>query len=280
MRRWVMVGPNMRPFGPGPVVVGPARRRRRLRRLGVFGLVRGLFVLPLAAVLLAGGATNVFAHDGEHDEVTGAEASEAVSVAAEADAILIQVGEDIATDEHAGHDDGAVELTVEEQEVIDELVAAAQATAEQFADVAAAEAAGYLAAPFKSVRGTTLLQTHAMNVDYFRDGRELDPAFPEGLMYVQFPDGETVLVALVFTAEVGEGPTPAGDAFAWHTHYGCTVAGEPRALPAGVETCPDGTPGRAPRREMLHLWTFAHPDGPFAHGFTGLAARVVIEAYG
>jgi hypothetical protein len=225
--------------------------------------LRGLSVPPLAAVLLVGGATAAFAHEGEHDEPTAAEESEAVAAA----------------DQHAGHDDGATEPTAEEQAVIDELVAAAQLTAERFADFEDAEAAGYVAAPFKPVRGTTLLQTHAMNVDHFFDGRELDPAVPEGLMYVQFPDGETVLVALVFTSPVGDGPTPAGDAFAWHTHYGCTIDGEPRALPAGVETCPDGTPARAPRREMLHIWTFAHPDGPFAHGFTGLAARVVMAAH-
>jgi hypothetical protein len=259
---------------------GPVVRRRR-RRLGLIALLRGLFVLPLAAVLLAGGATAAFAHEGEHDTSAMDAEMDAAAAEADADAIMVQVGEDATTEEHDGHDTGtgADDYTAEQQAVIDELVAAAAITAERYADIEDARAAGYADAPFKPVRGTNLLQTHALNVDYFRDGRDLDPAFPEGLMYVQFPDGEIVLVALVFTSEVGEGPTPAGDAIAWHTHYTCTINGTPQALPAGTQTCPDGTPGRAPRREMLHLWTFAHPDGPFAHSFTELAAQVVIQAH-
>jgi hypothetical protein len=257
----------MRPRRAGPILTGPVGSRR-IRRLGVFGLLRGKLVLPLAVVLVAGSASAAFAHD-DHDETATEE---------DAGAVMVQVGEDVDHEAHGATGEATAEASAEEIEVVDALVADAGATAARFAEIGAAEAAGYVALAFKPVRGTELSQTHAMNPALFDDGRLLDPAAPEGLMYVRFPDGETVLVALVFTAAVGEGPTPAGDLIAWHTHFTCLVDGQPQALPAGVETCRDGSAAREPRREMLHLWVIEHPDGPFAHGFTRLAAKVVVEA--
>lgn len=172
-----------------------------------------------------------------------------------------------ANEEMDGHDDHAATKgapTAEEQTAATSLLEATEASLARYADIDAAVADGYRVLEFKPVRGGLIEQTHAMHPVYLNDGGVLDPERPEGLVYIKLPDGTILLVGAMFTAPVGEGPTPGGSLTVWHTHYRC--AGNPGfPLPAGVSTCADGSDTISPDREMIHVWIFAHPDGTFAH---------------
>jgi len=85
-----------------------------------------------------------------------------------------------------------------------------------------------------------------------RDDRVLDATRPEGLVYFRTQDGRTLLLGAFFVAPRGQGPRPGGPITEWHVH-------DPNA-----------------NSEMMHVWTFGHPDGPFARslGRDGVQAAI------
>lgn len=88
------------------------------------------------------------------------------------------------------------------------------------------------------------------------DDRVLDATRPEGLVYFRTQDGRTLLLGAFFVAPRGQGPRPGGPITEWHFHN------------------PEG------RGEMMHVWTFGHPDGPFARalGREGIQAAMQYAA--
>lgn len=124
----------------------------------------------------------------------------------------------------------------------------------RFADIRVAEAAGFeQSAPFRFGDWGPAHFRHRANR---RDDRLLDAARPEGLVYFRTQDGRTVLLGAFFVAPRGQGPRPGGPITEWHFHN------------------PEG------RGEMMHVWTFGHPDGPFARslGRDGIQAAMVYAA--
>jgi len=120
----------------------------------------------------------------------------------------------------------------------------------RYRDPAAARADGYridLARPARFL--------HAPNPANRNDGRLLDPARPETLVYWRRPRGGLVLVGVMFTAPKGTpGPDPAGPITRWHYHQTCRGLGTGERLgrpargscPAGQELARSG--------EMMHVW--------------------------
>jgi hypothetical protein len=109
---------------------------------------------------------------------------------------------------------------------------------------------------------------HYFNPAYVTDGRVLDPARPEGLLYANTTRGPVVVAAVYLMNRAGEpGRAIGGCLTAWHTHNNLCSSDPGRGLVTGVRSpggrCPPGqVPWAAPR--MLHTWVIDIPGGPFA----------------
>ena len=154
-------------------------------------------------------------------------------------------GMDMGGDPHHRHDASLPPLatrlaaaTPAQRAVTADLLAHTRAALAPFASEAAARAAGFVP------NDETKRLIHYRNFANRRDGHNLDPERPEGLVYLRRPDGTLHLLGAVFTVRPGEAaPTPGGDIFFWHTHQPSCGA---FLVPAG--TCTDTF-------RMLHIWT-------------------------
>ena len=154
---------------------------------------------------------------------------------------------------HRQHDPALPTLTTRrahatpaERDASTDLLARIRATLAPYESEAAARAAGYAPNP----RGRRLI--HYRNVANRRDGRELDPEHPEGLVYLRTVGGGLHLLGAVFTVWPGRvAPAPGGDIFFWHTHNSNCGS---FLVPAGV--CTDTF-------RMLHVWTAPHAVDPW-----------------
>lgn len=156
----------------------------------------------------------------------------------------------------APYDERYATATADEREAADELVAATRAGIAAYADPAAAEAAGY--GPPRRAGGRT---HHHLDRSLVADGEVLDPAHPEGLVYVDGPDGPQ-LVGAFFVAPAGTPvPADAGGLVTWHSH-------DP-ACAAFWATPDEACTGS---RRMLHVWTAETVDLVRRNGDTATVA--------
>jgi len=148
----------------------------------------------------------------------------------------------------AGRDASAAEHAA-----TDALVATARVALVRYADPAVAAADGY------HVDGMHGIDFHAANPAYENDGRILDPAHPETLVYAVAPDGRPVLMGAMFMMpKIGEpGPTVGGPLTVWHAHEHICISLTPPGL-AGLlsplGTCPIGTFDLPLTAQMIHIW--------------------------
>jgi hypothetical protein len=123
-----------------------------------------------------------------------------------------------------------------------------------YADPAVAVAAGYKAT---GIRGAGF---HADNPAYGKDGRMLDPARPETLVYATRADGTPVLLGAMFEVPGlrDAGPAVGGPLTVWHAHEQVCFGLLPPSL-AGLTSplgaCPAGSVLIALTNEMIHVWT-------------------------
>lgn len=132
--------------------------------------------------------------------------------------------------------------TAEQQAAARNLLTATEAATARFADLAVARAAGYdlqaslaraekkkpaLATAIKKVDdgswpdGKPTPMLHVRNPAYGSDGRVLDPAAPETLMYSYQGQGSWKLIGVMFRADEAfpqAPPTPGGPITRWHYH--------------------------------------------------------------
>jgi hypothetical protein len=146
-----------------------------------------------------------------------------------------------------------------------ELVADTRRGLARFADLPDALAVGY--AP--QLREPEALK-HYFNPAYVTDGRVLDPARPEGLLYAFSARGPVLVAAVYLMNRAGEpGRAVGGCLTRWHVHDDLCSSDPARGMITGMRTpagrCPPGqVPWAAP--PMLHTWVIDTP-GPFArHG--------------
>jgi hypothetical protein len=137
----------------------------------------------------------------------------------------------------------------------------------RFADPADAVAAGY-----RSVGDAFTGHEHFINWPLLSDGRTLDAEHPESLVYRVDPGGGRTLVAAMYMLEPGSTldtvPDVGGPLVQWHVHRDLCWSGEENAWRVTSVTppqldCPAGSSRRA-EVPMVHVWTVAHPCGPFA----------------
>jgi hypothetical protein len=139
------------------------------------------------------------------------------------------------------------EPTAEERACFEQLTADAKVATARFADINVAIAEGYLISDDPT-------KTHMPNRAYMRDGRSLDLANPETLVYVTDASGERRFVGAMYRALKGHGPAPCGNATYWHTHGRC-LAPDGTSIPEDTDkTCPAGYVWRDGMVEMMHVW--------------------------
>jgi hypothetical protein len=147
----------------------------------------------------------------------------------------------------------ARDATSAERAAADELVTAARTALARYADPSVAAADGY------EVSGMHGIDFHAANPANDHDGRVLDPAHPETLVYAVAPDGRPVLMGAMFLMpKIGEpGPTVGGPLTVWHAHEHVCISLTPPGL-AGLlsplGTCPIGTFDLPLTPQMIHIW--------------------------
>jgi hypothetical protein len=135
---------------------------------------------------------------------------------------------------------------VAQRAAVARLVRRTRATLAPFESETVARAAGF------TPNDTGLRIIHYRNIANRRDGRQLDPNHPEGLVYLRRADGALHLLGAVFLAPPGvSAPTPGGAIFFWHTH---DARCEAFLVPAG--RCSDTV-------RMLHIWTSKHAVDPW-----------------
>lgn len=152
--------------------------------------------------------------------------------------------------------------TTAERAAAADLLLATRTALARYADPAVAAADGY------RVNGLAGLDFHAANSRYEKDGRVLDPARPESLVYAVAPDGRPVLLGAMFQMpKIREpGPTVGGPLTVWHAHEHICFSLTPPALagllsPLGM--CPIGSIDVPLTPEMIHIWIVPGAPQPF-----------------
>jgi hypothetical protein len=154
------------------------------------------------------------------------------------------------------------DVTPAEQTAATDLVLAARAALTRYADPAVAAADGY------HVNGLAGIDFHASNPANENDGRILDPAHPETLVYAVAPDGRPVLMGAMFLMpKIGEaGPTIGGPLTVWHAHEDVCISLTPPGLSgllSPLGTCPVGSILLPRTAEMIHIWIVPGVPEPF-----------------
>jgi hypothetical protein len=156
----------------------------------------------------------------------------------------------------------ARDATPTERVAANDLILAARKALARYADVGVAAADGY------NVNGIHGIDFHASNPANEHDGRTLDVAHPETLVYAVAPNGQPVLMGAMFLMpKIGEpGPTIGGPLTVWHAHQHVCITLTPPGLagllsPLGM--CPVGTFDLALTAEMIHIWIVPGAPEPF-----------------
>ncbi len=119
---------------------------------------------------------------------------------------------------------------------------------------------------------------HFNNREYSRDGKFLDPERPEALVYMKMQDGRSVLIGVMFLAPKGQGPRPGGPITDWHVHDNLCITSTGAAdVAMAPGQCPPGSFFVGEAVEMMHVWLFENPDGPFAHSLTVEGIRAAVQ---
>jgi hypothetical protein len=166
----------------------------------------------------------------------------------------------------------AIGSGIEAQQSPTAIVARAAEAIAPLRDSLALHKAGYFAIGFGGgVKDLTPFQgQHWIQFARFAANPAIEIATPNFMMYLPLGDS-LVPIGVAYTRRTPADsalPTDlAGSPAEWHTHIFCRGAqGEGNVLADGVDDCKAraGTP--APNQiAMVHTWTIANPDGPFAH---------------
>ncbi len=178
----------------------------------------------------------------------------------------------------ASMDDGSARIdlslmpgvSAEQRARAEELVYRTRTTLPQFAEVAVAEAMG-----FSSIGDAATGYEHYINWDYINDAHELDPSYPESLVFeVDRTTGKKKLVSAMFMMgdqySLENVPDIGGPLTQWHIHDNLCFNRDPMihgsTRVVGV-TSPNGSCAfgiKLKPNPMIHVWLVPHECGPFA----------------
>lgn len=100
--------------------------------------------------------------------------------------------------------------------------------------------------------GTAIKVLHVPNKTNRADGKLLDPAAPETLIYARSSAGEFTLIGVMYTAEKKNPPTAYQPYLRWHYHASCKGGGKEKVMPSGA-ACPAGST-LTKTGYMTHVW--------------------------
>ncbi|HWC09690.1 MAG TPA: hypothetical protein VG455_00560 [Acidimicrobiales bacterium] len=162
----------------------------------------------------------------------------------------------------------------EDREAAARLLDDTRAGTARFQSIAIAAAEGY-----RSGSPAPLPTDHYVNAAHLTDGKVLDPARPEALMYTLTAHGPILVGAMYLTNQSGEaGPEVGGCLTRWHVHDNLCFAPDTLAISgftSDAGECPSGLVHLVPPA-ALHVWLLDVPGGPFAAEMDAefLAARL------
>jgi hypothetical protein len=250
--------------------------------VGGVSLARSPLLTGSAAVLVAAMAvpgmvsagSHSHAGDDHHGEETAAHGHEDGEAAAHEDTPASAIPAK-PYDPTLPLDLGGVEgVTLQQQAAAENLLAITLIELPQFSDPAYAESVGFV-----SIGDGFLGHEHYLNAANMNDDKLLDPDFPESLVYDTSVEPKK-LVAAMFMMNKGDTledvPELGGKLTQWHVHDNLCFAGAKVAGLTDAEgNCSPGlTKGAA--TPMIHVWTEAHPCGPFA-ALEGVAGGTIAE---
>jgi hypothetical protein len=218
-------------------------------RLGVAGVA-------VALALVAGGTGVWAAGAGDH---AGHDPAAAGHLHGEAPAVPAAVAGGMAGTPSHAHGPNLAPVAAagdDERARAEALWKASAASAERWRDPAAAARAGFrFRDPDDAGPGRPVRFLHVPNPAWRADGRVLDPAHPETLVYWTGPGDRLTLVGVLYTAPRGaHGPTVGGPITRWHDHESCRDPGTRAKLGRPVDgACPSGQVYRR-SVEMMHVW--------------------------
>ncbi len=119
-----------------------------------------------------------------------------------------------------------------------------------YRDPAVAAEAGY------KIGEITTLDFHADNPAFKKDGRIMDPAYPETLVYAAGPDGPVLVGAMFQMDELGDtGPAIGGPLTVWHAHdHVCISFTGITGAVSPLGACSLGSVAIPITNEMIHVF--------------------------
>jgi len=174
-------------------------------------------------------------------------------------------------------DDGSARLdlsgmpgvTAEEKARAEDLVYRTRTVLPKFATTAAAEAAG-----FSTIGDGGTGYEHYINWTYINDEHELDPGYPESLVYQVDNTGRKTLVSAMYMVDdsytLDTVPNIGGPLTQWHIHSNLcfsrdpAVFGSTRVVGVTTEDGPCAFGIKLHANPMIHVWIVPHRCGPFA----------------
>ena len=192
--------------------------------------------------------------------------------------------------EAASRDSGAARIDLsgmagvspEQEARAEDLVFTTRTILPKFSTTAAAEAAG-----FTTIGDGSTGYEHFINWKYINDEHELNPDYPESLVFQVDPaTGTKKLVSAMFMMgddyTLENVPDIGGALTQWHIHNNLCFSRDPLEFGStrvvGV-TSPNGTCGfgiRLRENPMIHVWIVPHPCGPFA-ALDGVGAGQILD---
>ncbi len=149
-----------------------------------------------------------------------------------------------------------------EREAGARLINDTRAGAARFQSIATAAVEGY-----RSAFNPPVQTDHYVNFGYATDGKVLDPAHPEALMYTLTSRGPVLVGVMYLTNKSGDpGPEVGGCLTRWHVHDNLCFAPDTMAISGFTSApgqCAPGLVHLVPPA-ALHVWFFDVPGGPFA----------------
>jgi hypothetical protein len=220
-------------------------------RLGVAGATLALAVAAGAIGVWVAGA-------GEHDHNPAAAGDPASHLhgTATAGTSGAMGGPEVGEHHHGPNVPEVAAATDEERAKAEALWKASMANAVQWRDPDAAAAAGFhFRERSQAGQERRVRFLHVPNPAWRADGRALDPARPETLVYWNGPGDRLTLVGVMYTAPRGtSGPAVGGPITRWHDHESCRDPATGRKLGRPADgVCPSGQVHRR-SGEMMHVW--------------------------
>ena len=164
---------------------------------------------------------------------------------------------------------GTPGVTAEEETRAEDLVFRTRTVLPKFATTADAEAAG-----FSTIGDAGTGYEHYINWTYINDEHELDPDYPESLVYQVDGSGQKKLVSAMYM--VGDSytldnvPNIGGPLTQWHIHNNLCFSRDPmvfgstRVVGVTSENGPCSFGIKLTANPMIHVWIVPHKCGPFA----------------